>query len=83
MSTDPPEHDLYAQELNDALNAIQTELIHRQDPAYLADKRLAMAFDLAPDLNTCIALMLGERVPIEQLDPTAVTRYGLRRQDAA
>jgi hypothetical protein len=37
------------------------------------------ALALAPDIPTYHALLRGESVPIEQLRPEAVTRYGLRR----
>lgn len=42
------------------------------------EKRLARAVMLAPTIEICEALLLGEDVPISSLDPDWVRRYGLR-----
>lgn len=41
--------------------------------------RLQRAFMLAPTVEICEALLLGERVPLSQLDGEWVARYGLKR----
>lgn len=45
-------------------------------------RRGLKAFALAPTLEICEALMRGDAVPIDQLDPEAVKRYGLKRRPA-
>lgn len=55
-----------------ALETVELELRH--DVAE-ANRMLARAFDLAPDLETCEALLRGEHVPVERLNPEAVARY--------
>jgi hypothetical protein len=47
----------------------------RRDPHW---RRISKAVDLAPTLTICEALLRGEHVPVDQLDPQWVTRYGIR-----
>jgi hypothetical protein len=74
----PEEAAMAALELRHALNACHAELVRRQDPEYLEQARLAMIFDLAPDLETAKALALGERVPISKLNQERLKRWGRR-----
>lgn len=37
------------------------------------------AWLLAPDIPTYLALMNGEKVPVDRLRPEALSRYGLKR----
>lgn len=37
------------------------------------------AWLLAPDIPTYLALMNGEKVPVDRLRPEALAKYGLRR----
>ena len=41
--------------------------------------RLWRAMMLAPSLEVCEALLRGESVPIDRLDPVWVRRFGLKR----
>ena len=50
------------------------------DAAYSRDVWRAMM--LAKDLETCRALLRGETVPLERLDPEWVARFGLRSECA-
>jgi hypothetical protein len=40
--------------------------------------RLWRAFMLAPSLEVCAALLRGETVPVDRLDPAWVARFGRR-----
>jgi hypothetical protein len=41
-------------------------------------RRIWIAMMLAPELETCRALLRGERVPVDRLDPTWLERFGRR-----
>jgi hypothetical protein len=41
--------------------------------------RIWRAMMLAPRLEVCEALLRGESVPVDRLDPEWVTRFGTRR----
>lgn len=47
----------------------------RHDPTLPALRKAVL---LAPTLTICQALVRGEHVPISQLDPAWVARYGIR-----
>ena len=51
------------------------------DAAYSREVWRAMM--LAKDLDTCRALLRGESVPLERLDPEWVARFGLKSERAA
>lgn len=52
----------------------------RYDPSLLP---LRQAVLLAPTLTICEHLLRGEHIPLSQLDPHWVTRFGLRHNEAA
>lgn len=57
------------------------ELLRTTDPERIrwrAGSRLARAVLLAPSIDVCEALLLGEAVPLSRLDPVWVRRFGLR-----
>jgi hypothetical protein len=41
--------------------------------------RLWRAFMLSPSIEVCEALLRGESVPLDRLDPVWVRRFGLKR----
>lgn len=41
-------------------------------------RRIWTAMMLAPELETCRALLRGEQVPVDRLDPTWLERFGRR-----
>lgn len=61
--------------------AIEQEELERQlqNPERHALNRFWRALMLARDPETMEALLNGERVPIDRLDPDWVERFGLRR----
>ena len=52
---------------------------HRLTRERLEGLHLLRALRLAPDLETCEAILRGERVPRSRLDPQGAKAYGLSR----
>ena len=63
--------------VREARDLIQLEQDYRDRPDD-AMNRLGRAVLLSPTLAICEALIRGEVVPINRLDPAWVRRYGLR-----
>lgn len=56
-------------------------MLHRIDDRLAVEARRGIrAWLLAPTLELYQALMRGEEVPLERLNPEAVARYGLRQR---
>lgn len=70
--------------LTDARLAIALEEEARQADALTVQawRRVWRAVMLSPSLEVCEALLRGERVPLDRLDPDWVRRFGLRRAAA-
>jgi hypothetical protein len=57
---------------------ITAEMWVALEHSYLDANRIWKALMLAPTVEVCRALLAGESVPIERLDPAAVARLGRR-----
>jgi len=57
---------------------LDPERLRRETETWRAGNRLWRAIMLAPDLETLDALLAGEAVPLNRLDPEWVRRLGLR-----
>lgn len=52
--------------------------LQRETAAWRAGNRLWRAVMLAPTAELCDALLRGQHVPLERLDPAWVAKFGLR-----
>jgi hypothetical protein len=74
--------DEYALELLRQGNALARPLSQAPPEPFEEDAtaaRIWRAIMLAPSLEVCRALLRGETVPLERLDPEWVKRFGRRR----
>jgi hypothetical protein len=62
----------------DAHEALELEEQMRRLRAEDETTRIWRAVMLAPTLEVCRALLAGERVPLTQLDPVWVRKFGIR-----
>ena len=53
--------------------------LERRELAWPDAAKLWRAFMLSPTLEVCEALLRGEDVPLDRLDPSWVQRFGVRR----
>ena len=58
------------------------ELEHdaRASDSWRANNRLWKAVMLSPTLEICQAMLRGQQVPVEKLDPEWVRRFGMRKE---
>jgi hypothetical protein len=66
--------------LENAVLAVEREERERQSASRRSARRLWRALMLAPDLETLEALLAGEKVPVDRLDPEWVERFGRRER---
>jgi hypothetical protein len=69
-----------AEILENARLAVENDPVRiaMESEAARASRRLYKAMMLAPSIEICEALLRGENVPIERLNPIWVRKFGLR-----
>ena len=70
--------DLYGRPLHPAVQSARDAIMAEADGRRQAWNRVWRAVMVAPDLDTCRALLNGERVPLSRLDADWLARFALR-----